>query len=155
MVPDEVLGDIARLGLTVVTQPRFVADRGDDYLAEVDADDRPYLWRCASLIAAGIGVGFGTDAPFGDADPWRAVDAAVHRRTPSGTVLGAAERLSPRPRSTASSPRSTIQEAHRVAWRPARRPTSACSTFHSSRPSPRPSAEHVRLTLRAGQTLTR
>ena len=37
---------VAALGLTVVTQPGFVAERGDDYLADVDAEDRPYLWRC-------------------------------------------------------------------------------------------------------------
>src|SRR5581483_3245855 len=40
---------IAAHGLTVVTQPAFVAERGDDYLADVDAFDRPHLWRCAGL----------------------------------------------------------------------------------------------------------
>jgi predicted amidohydrolase YtcJ len=93
VVPDEVVGRIRRLGLTVVTQPGFVALRGDDYVAEVEPDDQPYLWRTASLLAAGIPVGFSTDAPFGDADPWRAIDAAVHRRTVGGRVLGARERL--------------------------------------------------------------
>ncbi len=93
VVPDEMAAHVAALGLTVVTQPGFVAERGDDYLADVDEDDRPFLWPCASLLAAGIPVGFGTDAPFGDADPWRAVAAAVERRTPTGAVLGAAERL--------------------------------------------------------------
>ena len=155
VVPDDVLGDIARLGLTVVTQPRFVTDRGDDYLSEVDADDRPYLWRCASLIAAGIGVGFGTDAPFGDPDPWRVVDAAVHRRTRGGAVLGAPERLSPRAAldrfltpldDPGGAPR-------RVCGRRAGRPLPARRS--TRRALARPSAEHVRLTLRAGQALTR
>ena len=93
VVPTEMGRHVAALGLTVVTQPGFVADRGDDYLTDVDEDDRPFLWPCASLIALGIPVGFGTDAPFGDADPWRAMGAAVERRTRTGAVLGAAERI--------------------------------------------------------------
>ena len=87
---------LAAHGLAVVTQPAFVAERGDDYLAEVDRDDRPYLWRCAGLLRAGIPVGGSTDAPFGPADPWQAIAAATNRRTPSGRVLGEDERLDPR-----------------------------------------------------------
>ena len=41
VVPDEMAAHVAALGLTVVTQPGFVAERGDDYLADVDEDDRP------------------------------------------------------------------------------------------------------------------
>ena len=33
--------------------------------------------------------------PFGHPDPWRAMRAAVERRTPSGDTLGPAERVSP------------------------------------------------------------
>ncbi len=84
---------LADLGVTVVTQPGLVAERGDRYLAEVDPGDRPYLWPCASLLEAGVAVGAGTDAPFGRPDPWAAVAAAVDRRTSSGAVLGADERV--------------------------------------------------------------
>jgi predicted amidohydrolase YtcJ len=87
---------IAAHGLTVVTQPAFVAERGDDYLADVEADDRPHLWPCAGLLRAGIAVGGSTDAPFGPADPWRAIAAAITRRTPTGRILGADERLDAR-----------------------------------------------------------
>jgi predicted amidohydrolase YtcJ len=87
---------IAAHGLTVVTQPAFVADRGDDYLTDVDPDDRPHLWPCAGLLRSGIAVAGSTDAPFGPADPWQAIAAAVNRRTPSGEILGAGERLDPR-----------------------------------------------------------
>jgi len=87
---------IARHGLTVVTQPAFVAVRGDDYLADVEADDRPHLWPCAGLLRAGVPVAGSTDAPFGPADPWQAIAAAVARRTPSGLLVGADERLAPR-----------------------------------------------------------
>jgi predicted amidohydrolase YtcJ len=84
---------LRRLGLTVVTQPNFIAERGDDYLADVDVEDRDHLWPAASLIEAGIPVAAGTDAPFGRPDPWALLHAAVRRRAPSGALVGAGERL--------------------------------------------------------------
>jgi len=93
VVPVELVGRVRELGLTVVTQPGFVAERGDDYLADVDAEDQPDLWRCGSLLAAGVPVGAGTDAPFGSPDPWVAVAAAIDRRTERGQVLGPVERV--------------------------------------------------------------
>ncbi len=94
LVPDDCVAQLAELGVTVVTQPNFVAERGDEYLAEVPAADRHRLWRVASLRSAGIPLALSTDLPFGDADPWRVVAAAAHRRTPSGRLLGADERVS-------------------------------------------------------------
>ena len=90
-IPVETLPTIARLGLMVVTQPNFVAERGDEYLTDVAADELPDLWRGRSLVDAGIPVAAGTDAPFGGPDPWLAIRAAIRRRTPSGRVLGPAE----------------------------------------------------------------
>jgi predicted amidohydrolase YtcJ len=95
VVPVELHPELRRLGVTVVTQPNFVAERGDQYRAEVDRDDLAVLYPCAGLRTAGIGVAAGTDAPFGRADPWAAMRAAVQRRTPSGAVLGADERVAP------------------------------------------------------------
>lgn len=94
VIPDDAVPALRRLGVTVVTQPAFVAERGDRYLAEVDDDDRPFLWRCGSLLAAGIPVAASTDAPLGPADPWAAMRAAVSRTTGAGQVLGEAERVS-------------------------------------------------------------
>jgi predicted amidohydrolase YtcJ len=96
VIPEELFDEIRALGLTVVTQPNFVSERGDAYLAEVDSDDIGSLWRCGSLQTHGIAVAAGTDAPFGHPDPWRAMAAAVNRTTPSGTVLGSSERISPK-----------------------------------------------------------
>jgi predicted amidohydrolase YtcJ len=66
-------------GLTVVTQPHFVAERAEQYAADVPRSDLPDLWRLRSLIDAGAAVAAGTDAPFGDPDPWQVMRAAVHR----------------------------------------------------------------------------
>jgi predicted amidohydrolase YtcJ len=87
LVPPEAVGELARLGLTVVTQPNFVAERGDQYLTDVDPADRDDLYRCRSLLAAGVAVAFGTDHPYGGADPWPAVAAAVDRRAASGAPV--------------------------------------------------------------------
>lgn len=85
---------IAQLGLTVVTQPGFIAERGDQYLGDVDPGDIGNLYRCASLQRLGIAVMGSTDAPYTDADPWSGIRAAIDRRTPNGAVIGKAESLS-------------------------------------------------------------
>jgi predicted amidohydrolase YtcJ len=93
VVPDDLRPLLQRLGVTVVTQPNFVAERGDRYLAEVDPDDQPFLYPCAGLLAAGVAVAGGTDAPFGRPDPWAAARAATTRRTAGGADLLPAERV--------------------------------------------------------------
>lgn len=96
VLPVEVDSDLAKAGVTVVTQPHFIAERGDDYLAEVDAADHELLYRCGSLIDARVPVAAGTDAPFGRPDPWAVIAAATARRTSRGVVVSARERVSPR-----------------------------------------------------------
>ena len=50
VVPPDCLVDVADLAVTVVTQPNFVAERGDQYLDEVLAAEHEQLWRVASLL---------------------------------------------------------------------------------------------------------
>lgn len=71
-------------GVTVVTQPHFIAERGDQYLATLRASQLAMLYRCESLRVAGIPLAAGTDAPFGSLDPWAAIAAATVRQSPSG-----------------------------------------------------------------------
>ena len=96
VVDDDSLTDLADLGVTVVTQPNFVAERGDQYLAEIPVAEHAQLWRVASLLKANVRVAFSTDMPFGRGDPWAAMRAAIHRTTLSGAVLGRAECVSAR-----------------------------------------------------------
>lgn len=91
----EAIETIRRLGTTVVTQPNFVGERGDDYLRDVDAHDQPHLYRVRSWLEADVPLRFGTDAPFGRPDPWAALEAAVERRTPEGHRLGPDECVTP------------------------------------------------------------
>jgi predicted amidohydrolase YtcJ len=95
VTPPDVASRLAKLSLTVVTQPNFVRERGDAYLADVEPRDRPWLYRGRGLLEASVPLGGGTDAPFGDPDPWAAMRAAVDRRTEAGAALGPEEGLSP------------------------------------------------------------
>lgn len=96
LVPAELIATIRELGLRVVTQPGFIADRGDDYLRDVPIADHPDLYRCASLCSAHVALSLSSDAPYGPLDPWAVMSAATTRRVRSGAVLSRRERLSPR-----------------------------------------------------------
>jgi predicted amidohydrolase YtcJ len=93
LVPPELVPELARLGVRVVTQPGFLADRGDDFLRDVPPADHPDLYRCATLLRAGVPVALSSDAPFGPLDPWAVIAAAAARRTASGQVAGPGERV--------------------------------------------------------------
>ena len=92
-IPPEIIGTLRAMDVTIVTQPNFVADRGDEYISAVDPADLGDLYRCRSLIDADVRVAFGTDAPYGEGDPWHAITAAVERRTRSGAHLNADEAI--------------------------------------------------------------
>ena len=95
VAPPDAIGLLAKIPLTVVTQPGFVHERGDAYLTDVDPGDRRWLYRCRGFLEASVPLGGGSDAPFGDPDPWRAMRAAVERRTEAGATLGPEEALTP------------------------------------------------------------
>ncbi|MBL4826871.1 MAG: amidohydrolase family protein [Spongiibacteraceae bacterium] len=86
---------LAALGITVVTQPHFISERGDQYLTDVDKDDVARLYRGASFLKAGVRLAAGSDAPYGSLDPWASMKAATIRQTRSGIVMAAEERLTP------------------------------------------------------------
>lgn len=88
VVPPDLVPVLRKHRLTVVTQPGFVADRGDRYLDEVPHEDRAWLYPVSSLLAAGVPVLAGSDAPYGPIDPWVGVVAAQSRRAPDGRAVG-------------------------------------------------------------------
>jgi predicted amidohydrolase YtcJ len=91
VVPDDVIPLLAASGATVVAQPGLVRTRGDRYLSEVEPDEVHALHRLGALRRAGIPVAVGSDAPYGPADPWVHVAAAVDRLTAGGVRVGADE----------------------------------------------------------------
>lgn len=93
IVPHELMTKARRLELVVVSQPHLVCERGDQYLEDVEADDLSALYPLRSLLSAGVPVAFGSDAPYGAADPWATIRAAMTREIDAGRTLGASERL--------------------------------------------------------------
>lgn len=87
---------LAQLGVTVVTQPHFIAERGDQYRRDVEAEDLPLLYRGAGFLRGGVALAAGSDAPYGGTNPWLAMQAAVMRRTTDGVVMSEEEQLTPR-----------------------------------------------------------
>lgn len=94
IAPPDLLPQMRDLGVTVVTQPSFIVERGDGYLAELPEGDLLWLYRASGLVNAAIPIAGGTDAPFGAADPWALMHAAMHRRTRLGALIGPGETLS-------------------------------------------------------------
>lgn len=92
---DDMAQRMAELGIIAVTQPHFIAERGDQYLRDVDADDLPWLYRGAGFLRHGVQLGAGSDAPYGSINPWAAMHAAMHRQTREGVIMAADECLTP------------------------------------------------------------
>jgi predicted amidohydrolase YtcJ len=90
------LDDMAvKCSVTVVTQPHFIQERGDKYLLEIPPYLQHELYRAQTLVEAGIPIAAGSDAPFGSANPWTAMSAAIRRTTLTGAVIGPRERIAP------------------------------------------------------------
>ena len=89
-------------------QPLFDAAWGGPdglYAARLGADRAAAMNPFATMAAAGVSLAFGSDAPVTPADPWAAVQAAAHHRTPGSG-------LSPRAAFTAHT-----RGGHRAAGR--------------------------------------
>ncbi len=91
IIAESLIPDIAAAGLIVVTQPNFIHDRGDRYCAQMPYAELADLYRLASLLNGGVAVRGGSDAPYGDLNPWVALRAATDRRSRSGAVIGPGE----------------------------------------------------------------
>lgn len=94
IAPDHLIAEMQRMSLSIVSQPHFIAERGDQYLRDVPVRDHPFLYRLAAFRSAGLILAAGSDAPFGTCDPWAAMRAAVSRRTAGGMAVAQGEALS-------------------------------------------------------------
>lgn len=153
VIPPDAIDTIRDLDLTVVTQPAFVHERGDRYLAEVDLADQPDLYRCASLLAAGVPVAASSDAPYASPDPWAGMAAAIRRRTLGGQALGLDEHVSPQ------SALALYLDDPAAPGRVRRRVAEGAAADLCLLKAPlndvlaQPSAEHVRATFIGGATI--
>ena len=93
LCPPELVRRVAAAGVAVVTQPAFLALRGDKYRREVEPPLWPWLYPLRALRSSGVTVAGSSDAPVVSCDPRLGLDAAVRRTTLAADVLAPAERL--------------------------------------------------------------
>lgn len=93
LITSAALTEIADRALTVATNPAFLHDRGDGYLRDVPPERWNDLYRARSILAAGVDLMAGSDAPYASVDPWLAMRTARGRMTANGKSIAAQERL--------------------------------------------------------------
>lgn len=95
LIGEDLFEPLRASGCLVATQPGFIAHRGEFFRAAVPEQERDDLYRFATLLDADIPVVASSDAPYGPANPWQVMHAAVTRETETGRLLGAREAISP------------------------------------------------------------
>ena len=91
MADAEAIAAFAATGTVACVQPMFDAEWGGEsgmYAQRLGADRARGMNPLAALASAGVALALGSDAPVTAAQPWRAVQAAVHHRT-NGAGLSA------------------------------------------------------------------
>ncbi|WP_051172286.1 amidohydrolase [Microbacterium indicum] len=91
-IRDDQIEALAELGITIASQPCFLYDQGDDFVAQLGSYREAGLYRGRSLVDAGVRVIGSTDRPLAGT-PLRIVQSFAERRSSRGTVIGAEERL--------------------------------------------------------------
>lgn len=94
MIGAEMIDELVELGVPVVTQPGFLADRGERFRREIAAAEVADLYRYRSLLEADLKVVCSSDAPYGPVDPWVCIAAAHNRLTEANIALSPMEKVS-------------------------------------------------------------
>jgi len=85
--PPELLERLKKLKAVVVTQPPFIYQSGERYIATVPPARQKWLYRIKSFLDAGLIVAGSSDSPIAPANPLLGIYAAVTRRAESGQAL--------------------------------------------------------------------
>lgn len=89
MIAPDQIALLAELGVVASVQPVFDELWGGEhgmYATRLGAERGTTLNPYAAMLEAGLPLAFGSDAPVTPIDPWRAVRAAAHHRTPSSRI---------------------------------------------------------------------
>ena len=93
LCPERIMDRIAALGAYVVTQPAFIYQNGDRYLATVQEEKKAYLYPFRSLIERGVMMAAGSDCPVGPIDPLLGIYSAATRGTRNGMYVNGNESI--------------------------------------------------------------
>jgi len=85
--PPELLERLSRLKAMVVTQPPFIYQSGERYLATIPPERQRWLYRIKSFLDSGLVVAASSDSPVAPDNPLLGIYAAVTRRAESGQEL--------------------------------------------------------------------
>ena len=94
LLPEGMAQRLARLGILVVSQPSFLYERGDRYLALVPEEAQDELYAFRSLREAGVTIAASSDAPVTRPEPLASVAAAAGRLAVSGGAVAADQSVS-------------------------------------------------------------
>ena len=89
MIDDAAIATLAATGMVASMQPMFDAAWGGPdglYSRRLGPDRAAAMNPFATMATAGVALAFGSDAPVTAADPWAAVQAAAHHRTPGSEI---------------------------------------------------------------------
>jgi hypothetical protein len=71
-----------------VTQPSFIYFHGERYLDTVSDEQLKHLYPIRTLFDQGINVAAGSDCPIVSPDPLIGINAAIHRLSATGDIVG-------------------------------------------------------------------
>jgi hypothetical protein len=84
---------LKKLHPVIVTHPSFSYYSGDRYLATVEEDVIPWLYRIGSMVKNKLTVAAASDSPIVSNNPLMGIYGGVTRKTSSGKILNQTERL--------------------------------------------------------------
>ena len=94
LCPPPLIKTLVQTGSVVVTQPGFLYFYGEKYATEVDSSLHDWLYRTQSLLTRGVPVVGSSDCPIAPLAPLASIQAAMTRRSQTGTLLNPQEQLS-------------------------------------------------------------
>lgn len=87
----DLIARMARMGVIPVSQPPFIAEFGDGFLAHLGRDRSQLTYPLRSLLAARIPVAGSSDSPVSSYQPLIGIQAAVTEKTSTGCDFAPAE----------------------------------------------------------------
>jgi predicted amidohydrolase YtcJ len=94
VLPPGLVEILSEAKVAICTQPGFVFESGDRYLADVEPHLLPFLYGIKSLLDNGIPVGAGSDAPVASFNPLHGIGTSVTRLSRGGQSVAEGEAIS-------------------------------------------------------------
>lgn len=92
---DEQIARVKALGMVAVPQGRFITELGDGVMAALGEERSALAYRAKGLLDAGLEMPGSSDSPVVEGAPLLGIHDLVNRRTASGRVMTASERITP------------------------------------------------------------